>query len=102
MADQLPAQCALDRTKLDTIAVTVEKISGQMDALTDMEGPIARLDKRVDAVESSDRRAHERINTVETKQQEDHDTITRWVAKAVAITGAVLTILGLAGRYLLP
>ena len=109
MPEKSPIQCALDQGKLDNIEATqamthsmVVEISGKIDALTGWEGPLADHENRINEVEKSDRRAHGRIDTVETKQQTDHDTITRWVAKAITATAAVLVAIGAVIKYVLP
>jgi chromosome segregation ATPase len=62
MPDQLPVQCALDRSLLEDVAKKVDKISGQMDSLESRTGPIAAHELKLESLEGVAARAHERLD----------------------------------------
>ena len=85
-----PAQCALDRSQIKSIADTVGAINSKVDALLSYEGPISVLRERMRLVEKLADHTSERVDVVE-RQERDRDREVNKLAVRVASWSSGIT-----------
>lgn len=94
MTDAIPAQCALDRAKLDELVTKVDKISLQVDTLVRIGGPLAQAELRLAAVEDRSTRAHQRIDELEDLFDELRESHVALVIKVGLVMTPVAAAVG--------
>lgn len=84
-----PDECVIDQRELGHIKQTVDKISGQMDHLISMDGPISAAQERLALLEGSVCRVHERVDKVEEKADENEQATTAIMVKVASVTALI-------------
>ncbi len=87
-----PVSCPLHAKALEEIKKIVTETRAEVIGLKDMNGPIAAHEKKIEAVETSNRRAHKRIDVVEA----DLSNVEQAQNKIILKVGAVLSPLAAA------
>jgi hypothetical protein len=98
MSDQeevnYPAQCLLHNERLKRIDTNVDAITGKLDALLDLDGPISRMQQRLVTVEGTADRAHERIDDTEIDIKTVSKSYTSLALKVAGIMAPLAAAIG--------
>ena len=98
MADEqestYPAQCLLHNERLKRIDKNVNAITGKLDALLDLDGPISRMQQRLVTVEGTADRAHERIDDTEIDIKHISKSHTSLAIKVAGVMAPLAAAIG--------